>query len=375
MNPAAGAGKEVVVLLLAGGLLAFGMPRVGARDRRRFWHPWVNSGVLPLVLGLAVGPGGMAALDGEAAERCRPLLLLALAGAGLLAGTQLRLAWLRAAGRTFIVEHLRSCSLVLALAVPPLVVLLAWRLGWPGVALGLSLGSLALATSQRPPREGMRRRELAEGHTVPAGFWNLLALAVAGLALGLGPAAPAALLPAALMGAGLAVVATLARARDEAFLALIAVLALAGGLALALGSSPLLTGLAIGTAYANVGDWLPGRSSDRVERAIDELEQPFVIACALLAGVCSSAAAAPIWAWAAAGMALILRWSVRRRWSPTRIDLARGRQRRFATPGAAGILVVAALAAAQDPAAALVLPAALMLTLATLAHELVERPA
>jgi len=47
---------DLVILLLIGGVLAIGLPHVTRRSRRRFWHPWVNSGLAPLVLGLLVGP-------------------------------------------------------------------------------------------------------------------------------------------------------------------------------------------------------------------------------------------------------------------------------------------------------------------------------
>ena len=44
----------VVVLMLVVGLIALGLPTVTHRDEKRFWHPWLNAGLLPLVAGMLV---------------------------------------------------------------------------------------------------------------------------------------------------------------------------------------------------------------------------------------------------------------------------------------------------------------------------------
>jgi hypothetical protein len=65
---------DALVLLLLGGLLALGLPRILVRGRRRFWHGWVNSGLLPLLIGLAIGPTQLGWISDQACQSLRPLL-------------------------------------------------------------------------------------------------------------------------------------------------------------------------------------------------------------------------------------------------------------------------------------------------------------
>ncbi len=382
---AAPGGSDALILLLVGGGLALGLPHVTARDRQRFWHPWVNSGWLPLLLGMTLGPafpwpgGGWLSL--ATAESLQPFLAVALTAAGVLVGTQLRPAHLVAAGAPFVRRQTTSamCTFTLA-AIPGAGLGLLLVDGWAAVAVAGLIGALAVASSQRPPlaaetADAVSRHQVVMGQVVPAGYWNLLALGLGALALGIGDRPHqgwrslllAVALPAAL-GLVLGRTAAGARSRAEAFLFLPAVLALAGGLALVLGSAPLFTGLVVGCVLANAGR---GRAA-LVERSIDELEQPVAVATGLLAGLCLEAQVFSSWAWLAV-LLVPLRWVLRGWWSPTAHALAPRRDRRLAPASAAGVLLIAGASLAPPPLPSLVVPLTVALTLGTLIADLVER--
>lgn len=382
--PAPG-GSDAVILLLVGGGLALGLPHVTARDRQRFWHPWVNSGLLPLLIGMTLGPafpwpgGGWLSLT--TAESLQPFLAVALTAAGVLVGTQLRPAHLVAAGAPFLRRQSTSALATFALAALPGAGLgLLLTHGWAAVAVAGLVGAVAVASSQRPPlaADALSRHTVVMGQVVPAGWWNLLALGLGALALGIGDRPHqgwsslllAVALPAAL-GLVLGRTAAGARSRAEAFLFLPAVLALAGGLALVLGSAPLFTGLVVGCVLANAGR---GRAA-LVERSIDELEQPVALATGLLAGLCLEPQAAAVlagWIWLAL-LVVPLRWALRSRWSPTAHELASLRDRRLAPAGAAGVLLIAGASLAPPPLPDLVVPLTVALTIGTLIADLAER--
>lgn len=372
------AGGDTLALLLVGGGLALGLPHATARSRDRLWHPWVNTGLLPLLVGIAIGPSLGALLSVDTAHRLQPFLALALTAAGVLIGTQLRPAFLVAAGGTFLRRHgLVAVAAFVAVTAAILPFILPGMGGWASVAVGGLLAACVVATAQRPPRSAAAREPhgIVVGHVVPAGLWNLVALTGGALALGVGDRpqqswwgfALALLLPAGL-GVLLGRSAAVARSPAEAFLFLPAVLALAGGLALALGAVPLLTGLAVGAALATFGS---GRAA-LVERAVDELEQPICVATGLLAGLCLEPAAMHPAVWLAL-LVVPVRWLLRTRWSPTAPGLARPLDRRLAPAGAAGVLLIAAASLAPAPLPALVLPLTAALALATLAADLAER--
>lgn len=380
--PAPG-GSDALILLLVGGGLALGLPHITARDRQRFWHPWINSGLLPLLLGMAVGPAcpwsGGGWLSVATAETLQPFLAVVLTAAGVLVGTQVRPAHLVAAGLPFIRRHSVAAlgTFVLA-AIPGIGLGLLLSAGWAAIAVGGLTGALAVASSQRPPLASgtASRHAVVMGQVVPAGWWNLIALSGGALALGIGDRPHqgwaslllSVALPAAL-GLVLGRTAAGARSRAEAFLFLPAVLALAGGLALVLGSAPLFTGLVVGCVLANAGR---GRAA-LVERSIDELEQPVALATGLLAGLCLEPQHVGVgWEWLVL-LLIPMRWILRGWWSPTAPELAAIGDRRRAPASAAGVLLIAGASLAPHPLPGLVVPLTLALTVGTLLADLYER--
>lgn len=390
-SPVAGS-TDAVILLLVGGGLALGLPHLTARTRRRFWHPWINTGLLPLLVGIFLGPAspyGDGWLSRTTAHALQPFLAVALAAAGVLLGTQLRPAYLNAAGWPFIRrESSRALATFFAVALPAAIV--AWWLlarggefgVWAAVAVGGLAGAATVATTQRFPRaaENHPQQQLVFGHVVPAGWWNLVACVLGALALGVGDHPGqgltglllALVVPAAL-GLLLGRTATSAPSRAEALLLLPAVLALAGGLALALGGAPLLTGMVIGCLLANAG----GGRAVLVERAMDELEQPVAIAAGLLAGLCLVPLSPPPAAWLVL-LILPARWALRGMrfaGSPTHDDLGSLRDRRLASAGATGVLLVAGASIAPAPLSGLVVPLTVLFTVGTLIADIAERRA
>lgn len=391
---------NLVALLLIGGVLAIGLPHVTRRSERRFWHPWMNAGLLPLVVGLAVGPF----LDEELRASLEPVLALATAAAGVLAGSQLRMAYLRRAGALFLRRHSLPVLLLFHLAAIPTMLLLHFAAGndwWTSVAWAGAVGGLVVASSERPPMSAtafdVRHRDVVLGHVAPAGWWNLLALILAGGALsltlgrqgGLRIAIPhhfhpgddyliaelpawseplfALLLPAGL-GLVLGWLAKRARNRDEATLFLLAVLGVAGGAGLLLGSAPIFVGLIIGAVFANLAQ----ERAAAIERALEGLEQPVVVATGLLAGLSLRASMAPLAVWVLVGVVLAARWIARGWVSPTSAVLSPRGERRLAPPGATGVLILGALVSMGEQGMVLVPPLAICLVLLTGAHDLYE---
>ena len=379
--------SDALPLLLIGGGLALSLPHVTPSSRDRWWHAWVATGLLPLLVGLACGPAlgpdvfgqlGWHGLSLTTAQALQPFLAVVLTTAGVLVGTQLRPAGLLAAGGAFLTRIGGGAAMTFALvAVITAAVAVPLTGSWAAVAVAGLIGACAVATAERVPGGAAKRdRQLVRfGHVVPAGLWNLLAIAGGALALGIGDR-PAqgwwGLLLALLLPSGLGLLlglsAAAARTRAEAFLVLPAVIALAGGLALALGSAPLLTGLVVGAVLATVGR---GRAA-LVERSISDLEQPLAIAAGLLAGLSLEPAAYHPMVWCAA-LVVPLRWLARGYLSPSHPDLIRLRDRRNAPTGATGVLLLAAATLAPAPLPALVLPLTAALALATLVADAAER--
>jgi hypothetical protein len=385
--PAAGAAvvqRDAVVLLLLGGVLALGMPRISVRGRRRFWQPWANSGLLPLLVGLAIGPAQLGWISDDAGAALRPLLALLLAAAGVLIGTQLRFAYLRHAGPGFLRRH-STHALLQALAAAAPVAAAVWLVFPPALALGCAalVGACAVATAQRPPmsvEDRLPPRQVVAGHVMAAGWWNLLALAGGSLALSLAfqPPPGADSIPPQTLLIGTPVVLGLvcgwlalrAVNRDDLYLFLLAVLALSGGLALAVRAVPLFFGILVGAVLVNVAM----RKSTALEEALEELEQPLAMGIGLLAGLClGQLEEGTLWLWLVPPVLLASRWLVRARLSPTAADLGLAHERRFAPTGSTGVLLVACAVLAPSPAPALVAPLVTALVVLTLVSDLRER--
>lgn len=394
-----------ILILLLGGVLALGLPSVGLRSRWRFWHSWIDNGLLPVALGALAGlalPAGEA-MTMQLHDHMRALLGLAICAAGLLVGTQLRLVYLLRAGSAFLLGHSLRAALVATLG-GLLVVLLGLLLVGPAAGPGMLLASAGiaaatlLASSQRPLPScyafNIQHRDIVALHIAPSGWWNLLALAMAGLALqiGLGPAHPPslallppalievlpswlwALLTSALLGLGLGQLATGAAHRAESSLFLLAVLALSAGLALVLGASPLLTGIVVGACFANVA---LGRLA-MIERVLMDLEQPVVTASGffgglgiVLLGVTSRYETLDL-VWAVAVLCILLRWLLRSRLSPTSERVSVPIERALVAPGASGVLILGAVILAPEPAPILALPLLAGLLILGLASEVME---
>jgi len=376
---------DALVLLLLGGLFALGMPRITVRGRRRFWHAWANSGLLPLLLGLAIGPTQLGWISDEASSALRPLLGLVLAAAGVLVGTQLRFAYLRSAGWSFLGRHSGSALVQFILVFVPLAVAASTALPW-AMALGAAglVSACAVASTQRPPlstEDRLSPREVVLGHVVTCGWWNVLALVGGSLALSIGfqnreamteqVASTNGLLFGTPVVLGLVCGWLTLRApnRDDLYLFLMAVLALSGGLALAVHAVPLFFGILVGVVLVNVAS----RRSTHLEGVLEELEQPLAMGTGLLAGLCLSSLVVDPWVWLLMPVLILGRWGVRGRLAPTSSAIGHRRERRFAPPGSAGILLIGATVLAPDPAPMLVVPLIAALTIATLISDLVER--
>ena len=375
---------DALVLLLLGGLLALGMPRISVRGRRRFWQPWANSGLLPLLVGIAIGPTQLGWISGEASSALHPLLALLLAAAGVLIGTQLRFAYLQRAGGRFLVGHSTAALVQFAATALP-VALAAWTVFSPAQALGCAalVGACAVATAQRPPlsiEDRASPRRVVSGHVMAAGWWNLLALGSGSLALSLafqplpgGDAIPTQTLligTPVVLGVVCGWLALRAANREDLYLFLLAVLALSGGLALAVRAVPLFFGILVGAVLVNIA----ARKSTALEEALEELEQPLAMGIGLLAGLClGQQDEINLWLWLLPPVLMLTRWGVRGRLSPTADDVGLPRERRFAPTGSTGVLLVACAVLAPAPAPALVGPLVTALVLLTLISDVCER--
>lgn len=376
--------RDALVLLLIGGFFALGMPRISVRGRRRFWHPWANSGLLLLLVGYGIGPMQLGWISSGTSTTLRPLLGLLLTAAGVLVGMQLRLAYLRRAGAGFLVRQSGAALMqFLTIALP--LALAATVLLPTGEALGCAafIGACAVATAQRPPLSTEERtspRRLVADHVMAAGWWNLLALAGGSLALSLAfqpPPGDEALPPQTLLIGTPMVLGLLcgwltrrAANRSDLYLFLLAVLALSGGLALAVRAVPLFFGILVGAVLVNVAT----RKSASLEEALEELEQPLAMGIGLLAGLCMRQdGEVPLWLWLLPLALMLVRWGVRGHLSPTARDLGLAHERRFAPTGSTGVLLVACAVLAPYPGSALVVPLVAALTVATLVGDLVGR--
>lgn len=363
-----------VVVLLAAGLAAMGLPRITRQTRRRAWHPWVQGGLLPLIIGIALGQH-LGWNQAATADDLLPVLALATAAGGLLIGTQLRLAYLARAGGTFLRRHSRAAAGAFLFGAVPaslVLVLVSPLSAGDAIAWSAILGGMLVVCTQRPPtgagRFDVGHRDVVLGHVAPSGWWNVVAVALVGLVVAVVPATddplaqvlpPLAVVPVRLgvpivMGVALGWLASRARNREEVALCVLAVVGLSGGLGLLLGAMPLFTGLVVGAVFANLA---LGRAA-MVERMLEELEQPVVVTCGLLGGVLLAlpGGQADWWAWLVVLPLLPVRWLSRRQFSPTAAVLAGPGERALSPPGACAILLIGSLSFVGHGAEALVLP-------------------
>ena len=350
------------LLLVVVGILALGVPHSSSKDRRRFWHPWIENGLAPFLLGAVLLPIIFSSIDETAIpgidESLRALLIISLTAAGMLAGTQLRLAYLHRAGPSFLIRQ--TClamgqGLLVFIPVVTLLLVLTDLAIIEAVGTSLIMSAFSMASSQRPMKTAIfaRHRAVILNHVVPAGWWNLLAIlfGAVGVALCIVPAHvhEAAVgmtwliwlgIPV-LLGISLGRLASKAHNRDEAYVFLLAIIAICGGVTIAEGGSPLLGGLLLGAAFVNIS---LGRSA-MVERAIEDLEQPLVLSSGLFAGLCLHIQSQQ-WDWTWCGIAvlvILLRISYRRYWSPTGGHVSTISERMLASPGATGVLFLGSL--------------------------------
>ena len=348
-----------LIVVLCAGLVALGFPQVGRYDRRRFWHPWVNSGLLPLVLGISVQ---RSLLDQGLFDVLHALLALALVTAGVLAGTGLRRSYLHKAGKTFLRQQSMSVFalvvIVFTLIFPSFIMTTNLSTA-DASAWSLILASLLLCTSQGPPVTKLdfdvHHRDVIIGHVAPAGWWNMIALSLAALALFLlqresGAHFQVEVIPWRIMpllqllipisfGVGLGWFMLRAQNRSEVYLLLLASLAVTSGFSVLSATPPLLTGLLFGAVFANVA----AARSHLIEGALTDLEQPCVMAVGLLAGLCAPLSFGAAGPWFFILILLVLRWLLRGYVSPTMALLAPRSQRRSCAAGAAGVLILGSL--------------------------------
>jgi hypothetical protein len=374
---------DALVLVLLGGIFALGLPSLAVRGRRRFWHPWVNSGLLPLLIGLAIGPTQLSWISEQASTALRPLLGLALAAAGVLVGTQLRFAYVVRAGLPFIAKQSSGAFLQWTLAAVPTFFLCLSVFDLPlALGCGALCGACAVATVQRPPLSTDERisiRDVISQHVMPAGWWNILSLVGGSLTLSLWfsplshdtEISPQMLLFGTPIVLGLIIgwLALRATKLDDLYLFLLAVLALSGGLALALRAVPLFFGILVGVVLVNVA----ARKSTALEAVLEELEQPLALGIGLLAGLCLQPQAPIAWIWFIPLFLVLSRWALRGTISPTGKELGMIGERRFASAGSTGVLLIACAVLAPAPAPALAQPLIVGLALLTMVGMGVEQ--
>lgn len=358
---------EVLLLLLVGGL-ALGLPHSSNKDRRRFWHPWIDNGLAPFILGVLILPLLFQGIDEQAMvnieKTMRALLIVSLSAAGLLVGMQLRVAYFKSAGWDFLSRETVSAVGQGLLVFIPIVLILLIRTNFLPIEItgtGLILAAFAMACSQRPMKTAIfaRHRAVIVGHIVPTGWWNVLALIFGATGYALCAVTEERFLAEAadtwliwlgvplVLGISLSRLAVKAHSRDEAYVFLLAIIAICGGVTVARGGSPLLGGILLGVAFVNIS---LGRSA-LVERAMEDLEHPVVVATGLFAGLSFyfTSQAHPLeleWSWLWAGMAalvILLRILYRRYRSPSSPQVSKRSERMLASPGATGVLFVGSL--------------------------------
>lgn len=380
------------ILLVMVGLLALGVPHSSNKDRRRFWHPWMDNGLLPFLCGAVALPFVVNIVDESAIDNVKKnmqsLLIIALTAAGLLVGTQLRLAYLHRAGGEFLRKQSIAAGIqAFAVAIPVAIILSLFTEASIETIIGSTavLAALSMASSQRPMKTAIfsRHRSIINGHIVSCGWWNLLAIVcgAVGVAVCFSTVIDNTIFHSTayywlmwlslplVLGIALGRLAVVAHNRDEAYVCMLAVVGICGGTTIALQGSPLLAGLLVGAAFVNVS---LGRSA-LVERALEDLEHPVAVATGLFTGLCL-----PLYAWdwtwsLLAFLVIPMRMLVRSKVSPSSIQVSTLNERVLASPGAVGILLLGSLVLLPESdelgAQALIRPFIVALFVLTLADE------
>ncbi len=376
-----------VLILIVAGLLALGLPTSSPLSgKRRLWHPWIESGLFPIIVGMVTHVLAVPkAAHEEFALQWRPLLALALATAGVLVGTQLRMAYVHRAGKPFLLnQSYAACIQGLAVA-GVLVLIFSFTTDWHPLMVLACVGmsaALAIASSQRPLLGcgNILRRDVVGKHIAPSGWWNLIALFVGSLSLQLGlmntdtelipwvEPRLQVLLVSVFLGLTLGRLTVGVKASGESSLFLLAILALSGGVALLFDGSPMLTGLIVGAVFANVA---LGRLA-MIERQLADLEQPLVVVIGFLCGLLMPLETIQIWLWAIPAVVLCVRYAVRAFYCPTSPLIGDRMERALVPPGATGVLLLGSCVLAPGIGTELAVPVFVACTIALLVGEIYE---
>lgn len=292
-------------------VFSFVTGRLLRRLRRRFVLP--SAGIYALV-GIAVGPLGLGIVDARILQELQPALSLLLGligfGMGLLLRRQL------ADARGLEVGLALGAAVVVTVAAATWAALYAllggftgapvdpWVPVWPAVAVGAVaavcdahlLRSLADRAGARGPV-----RDLTATLAVAS---SIVAVAALGLSLALARARDAAvglhltptewLLAALAAGVACGVLFVLFVGRwgndQRAFLATVAIVTFASGIAAAIGISPLLAGMIAGLTVSVLS-----AHAEQVGDALERLETPAVVGIVVLAGATWSPPQLALW--------------------------------------------------------------------------------
>jgi hypothetical protein len=285
-------------------VFSFVASRLLLRLRRNLALP---TAAIYALVGLLVGPLGLSLVDREILARLQPVLSWLLGLIGFAMGLALR----RQLGRTQGLEAgLLSGLLVVAATATASWGWLRWVLGdaWQALWPALAIGSVAAVSDGQlfgylADRAGARGpvRELV--HTMAVAS-SIVAVSVLGLSLALLRARASAgslqLTPTewllAALGSGVAcgVLFALFVGRwgndQRAFLATVAIITFASGIAAGIGISPLLAGMVAGVTVS-----LISAQAEAVSEALGRLEGPAVVGIVVLAGATWGPPAPLLW--------------------------------------------------------------------------------
>ncbi len=343
----------VLVIVL---VFSFAIGRLMHRLRSRFALPSLG---LYLLVGLATGPMGVGVLDAPMLSALQPVLSLLLGLVGFVLGLGLRARFSEARGLEAGVLTGAGVIVLVGGTGWGLARLLGVPLGegeppWAAIAIGAVaavsdsdvIANLAERASARGPvRQLLQAMALASSVT---------AVAVAGLALALARAAqsqatlglsPVEWLLAAVgfgVGCGLLFYWFIGRwgGDQRSFLATVAVLTFASGMAAAADISPLLVGLLAGATVSVVS-----KEAAPLARSLELLEAPAYIAILVFAGAMWSPPAPLVWA--LVGATLLARPIALRLggWATPRLlgDLPRGHRLGYALLPQGGLAIAIAV--------------------------------